>query len=96
MMKKDNKSLLWGVLAGSIVGSVTALLFAPKPGKELRKDIAEGTTEAVDKVQVIAGQAGEKTQRSTEGQRSGSYGSKRSQGMEQTVKEADGRTDVAM
>lgn len=59
--EKDNKSLLWGVLAGSIVGSVTALLFAPKPGKELRKDIAEGTTEAVDKVQVIAGQAGEKT-----------------------------------
>ncbi|ETT30211.1 gas vesicle protein [Paenibacillus sp. FSL R7-269] len=60
-MKKDSKSLLWGVLAGSIVGSVTALLFAPKPGKELRKDIAEGTTEAVDKVQVIAGQASEKT-----------------------------------
>ncbi|WNS46202.1 YtxH domain-containing protein [Paenibacillus sp. MMS20-IR301] len=60
MMKKDNKSLLWGVIAGSVIGTVTALLFAPKPGKELRKDIAEGTVEAVDKVQEIAAQAGEK------------------------------------
>lgn len=60
-MKKDTKSLLWGVLAGSVVGTVTALLFAPKPGKELRKDIAEGTTEAIDKVQEIAAQTGEKT-----------------------------------
>lgn len=60
-MKKDTKSLLWGALVGSVVGSVTALLFAPKPGKELRKDIAEGTTVAVDKVQEIAGATGEKT-----------------------------------
>lgn len=60
-MKKDNKSLLWGVLAGTVVGTVTALLFAPKPGKELRKDIAEGTSEAIDKVQEIAVQASEKT-----------------------------------
>lgn len=59
-MKKDSKSLLWGILAGSVVGSVTALLFAPKPGKELRKDIADGTSGAIDKVQEIAGQAGEK------------------------------------
>ncbi|MHA6529763.1 YtxH domain-containing protein [Paenibacillus sp. BAC0078] len=61
MMKKDTKSLLWGALVGSVVGSVTALLFAPKPGKELRKDIAEGTSVAVDKVQEIASATGEKT-----------------------------------
>ncbi|WP_052380371.1 YtxH domain-containing protein [Paenibacillus camerounensis] len=60
-MKKDTKSLLWGILAGSVVGSVTALLFAPKPGKELRQDIADGTTAAVDKVTDIAGAAGEKS-----------------------------------
>ncbi len=60
-MKKDTKSLLWGALVGSVVGSVTALLFAPKPGKELRKDIAEGTSVAVDKVQEIASATGEKT-----------------------------------
>ncbi|UQZ36040.1 YtxH domain-containing protein [Paenibacillus sp. PK3_47] len=59
-MKKDTKSLLWGILAGSVAGSVTALLLAPKPGKELRKDIADGTTNAIDKVQEIAGQAGDK------------------------------------
>lgn len=59
-MKKDTKGLLWGILAGSVVGSVTALLFAPKPGKELRKDIADGTTGAIEKVQEIAVQAGDK------------------------------------
>lgn len=59
-MKKESKSLLWGILAGSVVGSVTALLLAPKPGKELRKEIAEGTTGAIDKVQDVAGQAGDK------------------------------------
>lgn len=60
-MKKDTKSLLWGILAGSVVGSVTALLFAPKAGKELRKDIAEGTAEAAHKVQEIAGAASDKS-----------------------------------
>ncbi|SES98734.1 YtxH domain-containing protein [Paenibacillus sp. NFR01] len=59
-MKKDTKSLLWGLIAGSVAGSVTALLFAPKPGKELRQDIKEGTAGAIDKVQEIAGQAGDK------------------------------------
>ncbi|CAM4335252.1 YtxH domain-containing protein [Paenibacillus typhae] len=60
-MKKDTKSLLWGILAGSVVGSVTALLFAPKPGKELRQDIVDGTNGAIDKVQEIAGAASEKS-----------------------------------
>ncbi|MNC24019.1 YtxH-like protein [compost metagenome] len=59
-MKKDSKSLLWGILAGSVVGTVTALLLAPKPGKELRKDIVDGTNGAIDKVQEIAVQAGDK------------------------------------
>jgi gas vesicle protein len=60
-MKKDTKGLLWGALVGSVVGSVTALLFAPKPGKELRKDIAEGTVAGIEKVQGIAVQAGDKS-----------------------------------
>lgn len=38
--KKTVKSFLWGAAAGAITGAVTALLFAPKPGSELRKDIA--------------------------------------------------------
>ncbi|WP_410511846.1 YtxH domain-containing protein [Paenibacillus sp. BR2-3] len=60
-MKKNNKGLLWGVVAGSIVGSVTALLLAPKAGKELRKDIADGASTTLDKAQEIAGQAGDKS-----------------------------------
>lgn len=60
-MKKDTKSLLWGAIVGSVVGSVTALLFAPKPGKELRKDIAEGTASTLEKAQEIATQAGDKS-----------------------------------
>jgi gas vesicle protein len=60
-MKKDTKGLLWGALVGSVIGSVTALLFAPKPGKELRKDIAEGTTAGIEKVQELAVQAGDKS-----------------------------------
>ena len=40
-MAQDNmgKGLLIGFLTGSIVGSVIALLYAPKSGKELRGDI---------------------------------------------------------
>ncbi len=33
------KGLIVGFLAGSIVGAVTALLFAPMTGRELREDI---------------------------------------------------------
>jgi gas vesicle protein len=60
-MTKNNKGLLWGVLAGSVVGSVTALLLAPKAGKELRKDIADGTSATLEKAQELAGQAGDKS-----------------------------------
>lgn len=60
-MKKDTKGLLWGALVGTVVGSVTALLFAPKPGKELRKDIADGTAAGIEKVHDIAVQAGDKS-----------------------------------
>ena len=49
-----SKGLLIGFLAGGIVGSLAALLYAPKSGKELRadikrkaSDIAEGAGEFV-------------------------------------------------
>lgn len=45
----NNKSgFLIGFLAGSVVGAVIALLYAPKPGKELRADIKTKTGEIVD------------------------------------------------
>ncbi|MGN7355732.1 YtxH domain-containing protein [Paenibacillus sp. SAF-054] len=58
-MKEKNKSLLWGALIGSVVGSVTALLLAPKSGKELRQDIAEGAKTVGSKTTELAGRVGE-------------------------------------
>ncbi|QWU18032.1 Gas vesicle protein [Paenibacillus sophorae] len=60
-MKKNTKSLLWGIVAGGAVGSVTALLLAPKSGKELRKDISDGAAATVDKAQELVHQASDKT-----------------------------------
>lgn len=58
-MKEKSKGLLWGALIGSIAGSVTALLLAPKSGKELRHDIADGARQVGGKVQEVAGKVGD-------------------------------------
>ncbi|UNK17117.1 YtxH domain-containing protein [Paenibacillus sp. N3/727] len=58
-MKEKSKGLLWGALIGSIAGSVTALLLAPKSGRELRQDIADGARQVGGKVQEVAGKVGE-------------------------------------
>lgn len=58
-MKDSNKSFLWGALIGSVVGSVTALLLAPKQGTELRKDIVDKTRQVSDKTQELVSVAGE-------------------------------------
>lgn len=63
-MKDSNKSLLWGALIGSVVGSVTALLLAPKSGRELRQDITEGARQVSEKGQELAGIVGNKAHRS--------------------------------
>ncbi|MDI4646777.1 YtxH domain-containing protein [Cohnella hashimotonis] len=39
--RKVVKSFLFGALSGAALGAAAALLFAPKSGKELRKDIAD-------------------------------------------------------
>ena len=44
-----SKGLIAGAIIGGAVGAITALLFAPKPGVELRRDIAEVSTELYDK-----------------------------------------------
>jgi len=56
---KGNKGWIWGAAIGTIVGSVTALLLAPKAGKELRKDIAEGARQVGEKTQEVAGKVSE-------------------------------------
>ncbi|GKS09136.1 YtxH domain-containing protein [Paenibacillus chitinolyticus] len=55
------KDLVFGALFGSVVGAVTALLFAPKSGKELRSDIAAQAANVSEKTQEIARTVGEKT-----------------------------------
>ncbi|CAM4313740.1 YtxH domain-containing protein [Paenibacillus tarimensis] len=63
MMNQNNplKNFLIGTAAGLAVGAVTALLFAPKAGKELRRDIADGTQQAYDSTRKVAGQVTEST-----------------------------------
>lgn len=45
---KTGLSFVWGVVTGAVVGGVSALLFAPKKGSELRSDIKDGTSKAVE------------------------------------------------
>ncbi|MNG06969.1 YtxH-like protein [compost metagenome] len=59
----STKGFLLGALAGAVVGSVTALLFAPKSGKELRSDIAEGAQKVGDTTARFAHQVGDTTGR---------------------------------
>ncbi len=50
-MAQDNdgmaKGLIVGFLAGTIVGAVLALLYAPKSGREFRRDIKEKSAELI-------------------------------------------------
>ncbi len=43
------KSFLLGTLIGGAVGAITALLLAPKSGRELRRDIVDTSTDIYDK-----------------------------------------------
>ncbi|MGO4539915.1 YtxH domain-containing protein [Paenibacillus sp. 2TAB19] len=61
--RKGTKGFLLGALAGGVVGSVTALLLAPKAGKELRQDISTGAQKVGQTTVKIAGQVGESTGR---------------------------------
>jgi gas vesicle protein len=56
--KKAVKSFLWGTLAGAVTGAVTALLLAPKPGRELRSDLADTAQLAIEKTSELSRQAG--------------------------------------
>lgn len=40
-MKTDTKKMLGGFLLGGMVGAVIAILYAPKSGKEMRRDISK-------------------------------------------------------
>lgn len=56
--KKIVKSFMWGALTGAVTGAVSALLLAPKSGKELRKDISVTAQKVGGKTAEVGRQAG--------------------------------------
>ncbi len=57
--RETAKNVAKGLTAGAILGSLAGLLFAPKSGKETRKEIADKTTEAVGVVKQTLNESGE-------------------------------------
>ncbi|NEW07613.1 YtxH domain-containing protein [Paenibacillus sp. SYP-B3998] len=60
--QKKGKDLLIGAVVGGVLGAATALLLAPKSGRELRRDIAEQAQVVSDKTVQIASTITQKTQ----------------------------------
>lgn len=65
--RKSTKGFLFGALAGGVLGSITALLLAPKPGKELRQDISTGAQKLGDSTVRAAERAYDATGRIAKG-----------------------------
>ena len=66
------KGLIIGFITGSVVGAVLALLYAPKSGKEMRRDIKDKTNELVDKGEEYLGKIIHETNENVEFQPKGS------------------------
>ncbi|MFD0698654.1 YtxH domain-containing protein [Paenibacillus sp. GCM10027628] len=60
--QKKGKDLLIGAVVGGVLGAATALLFAPKSGRELRSDIADQAQAVSEKTVQIASTVSQKTQ----------------------------------
>lgn len=57
--KSNKKGVLVAALLGALAGSIVALMFAPKKGKELRNDLAKKCKETADKTKDILNDVGE-------------------------------------
>jgi gas vesicle protein len=55
--KTNAKGFMLGLLAGSIIGGLMALLYAPKSGKDLRKDITKKRKELTKDAEHYLGSA---------------------------------------
>jgi len=56
-----SKDLLLGVIVGGVIGALTALLAAPKSGRELRNDIKEQVNTVSEKTQQAVNTVSDKT-----------------------------------
>lgn len=52
--RTSSKGFLLGLLAGGAAGSIAALLYAPKSGRELRKDIRKKSREIINETEQYA------------------------------------------
>lgn len=59
----NGKDFLLGAVVGGLLGAATALLLAPKSGRELRSDISDQYHTISEKTQKIASDVSEKTQK---------------------------------
>lgn len=57
-----SKGFLLGTVVGGAVGALLALLFAPKSGKDFRRDIADKSEEIVDKASEFFSQTEQQSQ----------------------------------
>jgi gas vesicle protein len=55
-MSKSSKFMA-GAFMGAAVGGILSVLFAPKSGEELRKELQEKSAQIIDEVQKAASQA---------------------------------------
>ena len=53
-MKEKNKGLAAGAAIGAVLGVITGILFAPKSGKETRKDLKDAAEKAGERFSVEA------------------------------------------
>ena len=58
----NGKDFLLGAVVGGVIGAVTALLLAPKSGRELRGDISHQYQNVSEKTKHLASDVSEKTQ----------------------------------
>ncbi len=54
MDKQEKKGIAIGAVAGAVAGVVAGILFAPKSGKETRKDIKVATEKTINKAKAEA------------------------------------------
>ncbi|WP_438349111.1 YtxH domain-containing protein [Paenibacillus sp. FA6] len=57
---QSNNTFFKGALIGGLIGAAAALLFAPKPGNELRGDLNDKLSLVTDKTKEVASVVGDK------------------------------------